>query len=101
LIHDLETEVVAIDDLKEGELPSKLRGMSKSELTDLLKAQAQKRKDLQKEIEDLAKKRQSFIEEKVKAERNKGTQSLDAKIYDCIRTQAAAKDILYKEGPKY
>ena len=52
-------------------------------------------------IEGLAKKRQSFIEENVRAEKDKGAKTLDAKIYECIRTQAAEKDILYKDGPKY
>ena len=42
-----------------------------------------------------------FIEEKVKMEKDKGTTSLDAKIYECIQQQAAEKNIVYKDGPKY
>jgi Mg-chelatase subunit ChlD len=101
LIHDLETGIVDLDELRKEELPPELRGMNKAELEDHLAAQKKRREALQAEIEGFANKRQSFIEEKVKAEKDKGTKSLDVKIYECIRTQAASKDILYKDGPKY
>ena len=101
LIHDLETGTVDLDGLKKEDLPSELRGMSKTELKEHLAAQRKRRKELQSKIEGLAKKRQSFIEENVRAEKSKGAKSLDAKIYGCIRTQAAEKEILYKDGPKY
>jgi len=101
LIHGLETGVVGLDDLKEEELPSELHDMTKPELREYLDIQKQKRKELQAEIQGLAQKRQSFIEEKVKAEKDKGAKSLDITIYECIRMQAAAKNILYKDGPEY
>ena len=34
-------------------------------------------------------------------EKGKGTKSLDVKIYECIQMQAAEKNIVYKDGPKY
>jgi hypothetical protein len=101
LIHDLETGTVDLDDLRKEDLPSTLRDLSTTELRDHLAARSKRRKELQEKIEGLAKKRQSFIEENVRAEKDKGAKTLDAKIYECIRTQAAEKDILYKDGPKY
>jgi hypothetical protein len=101
LVNDLETGNLDLDDLKNEELPSELQAMSKTQIKDHLTTQSEKRKELQAKIDDLAKKRQSFIEEKVKMEKDKGTKSLDVKIYECIQTQAAEKNIVYKDGPKY
>jgi hypothetical protein len=101
LVNDLETGNLDLDNLKNEELPSELQAMSKTQIKDHLTTQSEKRKELQAKIDDLAKKRQSFIEEKVKMEKDKGTKSLDVKIYECIQTQAAEKNIVYKDGPKY
>lgn len=101
LVHDLESGKADLDDLKKEDLPKKLQKMNKSELENHLAAQSKRRKELQAEIEGLSKKRQLFIEKKVKMEKGKGAESLDMKIYECIRTQAADKNIVYKDGPKY
>jgi hypothetical protein len=101
LVNDLETGNLDLDNLKNEELPSELQAMSKTQIKNHLTSQSEKRKEIQAKIDDLAKKRQSFIEEKVKMEKDKGTKSLDVKIYECIQTQAAEKNIVYKDGPKY
>jgi hypothetical protein len=101
LVYDLESGKADLDDLKEEDLPKELQKMNKSELENHLAAQSKKRKELQAEIKDLAKKRQLFIEKKLKMEKGKGAESLDMKIYECIQIQAADKNIVYKDGPKF
>ena len=101
LVNDFETGKLDLDNLKNEELPSELQAMSKTQIKDHLTSQSEKRKEVQVKIDDLAKKRQSFIEEKVKMEKDKGAKSLDVKIYECIQKQAAEKNIVYKDGPKY
>ena len=83
------------------ELPDDLRGMSQPELRAHIEARGRERKQLQSRIEDLAKKRQHFIEEKVRSEKDRGAASLDTKIYRCIQAQAAHKGIDYTGGPAY
>lgn len=75
--------------------------MDKEEINDYIKKQSRQRKALQAKIDGLAKKRQAHIENLVKNEAGRGSESLDAKIYNCIKTQAAEKKIIYKDGPAY
>jgi Skp family chaperone for outer membrane proteins len=101
LVHAVESGTVDLEKMDRDELPSELRKMKKAELEQYIADQSKQPKELQDEIETLAKKRQAYIEEKLKNERNRGADSLDAKIYKCIQTQAAQKDIAYTGGPEY
>lgn len=101
LVHAVESGTVDLEKMDKDELPPELRKMNKAELERFIADQSKQRKALQGEIEKLAKKRQAYIEEKLKNERNRGADSLDAQIYKCIQTQAAQKDIGYTGGPEY
>lgn len=101
LVHAVESGTVDLEKMDRDELPPELRKKNKAELEQYIADQSKQRKALQDEIEKLAKKRQAYIEEKLKNEENRGADSLDAKIYKCIRTQAAQKDIAYTGGPEY
>ena len=90
-----------LDAVKEEELPDELKAMNTSERHAHIAAQGAKRQALQLQIEDLASKRQRYIEDKVKMDGEKGASSLDAQIYQCIQAQAAEKDIRYTGGPAY
>lgn len=52
-------------------------------------------------LKKLAEKRQAYIKKIVSKEKDKGKNSLDMKIYDCIQKQAAEKEIEYSETLKY
>ena len=101
MVHAVESGTVDLEKMDRNELPSELRKMNRAELEQYIADQSKQPKELQDEIETLAKKRQAYIEEKLKNERNRGADSLDAKIYKCIQTQAAQKDIAYTGGPEY
>jgi hypothetical protein len=101
LVHAVESGTVDLEKMNKDELPLELRKMNKTELEQYIADRSKQRKGLQNEIETLAKKRQTYIEDKLKKERNRGADSLDAKIYKCIQTQAAQKDIAYTDGPEY
>jgi hypothetical protein len=101
LVQAIESGDREITDIPEEELPPALRKMSKTELADHIAARSEERKRLQAQINDLAQKRQQFIEEKVKSEKGSGKASLDAKIYECIQAQAAPKGLSYNDGPAY
>ena len=101
LVDDVASGRVKLDAVKEDELPDELKAMNPSERQAHVAAYGAKRQALQQQIEELAGKRQRYIEDKVKMEGQKGAASLDAQIYQCIQAQAAEKDIHYTAGPSY
>jgi hypothetical protein len=101
LVDDVAEGRVDLNAIKEDELPAELQRLSPPERKAYVAARSAKRTALQTRIEDLAAKRQTYIEEKVKQEAGKGADSLDAQIYRCIKTQAAGKAIRYEGGPSY
>ena len=101
LVAALESGELDLAAVPRAEMPADLRGMIQSELRAHIEACGHERKQLQARIEGLAKKRQHFIEEKVRKEEDGGGESLDTKIYRCIQAQAAHKGIEYTKGPAY
>ena len=101
LVHAVESGELDLAALPQSNLPAELQGLDKPALAAYIDTQSRQRKQLQSPIQDLAKKRQRFIEDKVKKEKDSGADSLDRKIYRCIQVQAARKDIDYTGGPAY
>jgi len=62
LVDRLNTDPKALSKLKDEELPVELRGKSKAQIEAFVNAKAKEREQIQKEIAELAKKRQAFIE---------------------------------------
>ena len=101
LVSAVESGELALSAVPREELPAELQRMSEPELAAHIAARGQERKQLQARIDDLAKKRQHFIEERVKKEKDGGAASLDSKIYRCVKDQAGRKGIDYSDGPAY
>ena len=101
LVDDVVSGRVKLDAVKEEELPAELKAMNQSERQAHLAAQGAIRKALQQQIAELSVQRQAYIEDKLKMAGAKGAGSLDAKIYQCIKAQAAQKNIQYTSGPAY
>lgn len=101
LVQAVESGEKKLGEIPKKELPAELRSMSNQELAAHIAKRGKERKALQAQIDDLAKKRQDYIQEKVAAEKDKGASSLDSKIYECIQAQAAPKGLEYTGGPAY
>jgi len=101
LVDDVASGKVKLEALKEEELPEALKPLRPAERQAMVDARRKTRAKLQEEIGKLAQERQDFIAKKVAAEAGGGQDSLDAKIYSCIRTQAGMQGIEYKDGPAY
>ncbi|MCB2145909.1 MAG: VWA domain-containing protein [Deltaproteobacteria bacterium] len=101
LVHAVEAGELDLGEIPQSDLPDELKGMSQPALAALIETRSRERRQLQSRIEDLAKKRQHFIEGKVRDEKDGGEDSLDTKIYRCIQAQAAHKGIDYTGGPAY
>lgn len=101
LVDDVVSGRVQLEAVAEEELPAELKAMRPDERQTHIADQGARRQALQQQIEELAGKRQRYIEEKVKKEGQRGAASLDAQIYQCIQAQAAEKNIVYTRGPSY
>ena len=66
LVDRAEKDANFMSSVKEEELPKELKGKSKEEITKAVAAKSAEREKIQKEIEELSKKRQNFIDEEMK-----------------------------------
>ena len=101
LVQDVASGLVHTGDMDRTLLPQALQKMRADELDILIAARGNQRKELQRQIDDLAKKRQAFIHAKLKEEKDAGALSLDAKVFKCIKSQGQEKGLVYKGGPVY
>lgn len=93
---ELELESVAAD-----ELPAVMQVMKPEDRQSYIEEKAAEREKLHSEIQDLAKKRDAYLKQKVEAA-GMDEDSLDAKIFDAIRKQSADKGLVYdKKDMKY
>jgi pantothenate synthetase len=79
--------------LKEEELCEEMRKLKPEEREAYVKKKAAERLAIQKEIQELAKKRDEYIREQNKKNPTKGDQAFDAAVRGALRDQAAKKGI--------
>jgi Mg-chelatase subunit ChlD len=100
LVAAIESGEVDLDELEEDELPESLKPMRRDEQVAYVAELAAERHDLQRQIQDLSKDRNAYLESKVEeAGGLKG--SLDQKLYDAVKEQAAVAGLEYEDGPAY
>ena len=66
LVDKAKTDAKALDNLKEEELPAELKNKSKEEIKTIVTQKTKERETIQKEMAELAKKRQEFIDNESK-----------------------------------
>jgi len=101
LVQAVANGKVQLEDVKEDQLPEPMKKMSLADRKKLVAEKAGERKALQSKIKDLSEKRQRHIEGKVREMRSKGKGSLDAAIFDCIKSQAGKQGMALEAGPEY
>jgi len=79
------------------ELPEPLRQLSKDEQSKVVKEKADERARLNTEIAQLGKQRADYVAADLKAHAG-SADSLDDKIYNAVKTQAAKKGLTYDDG---
>jgi Mg-chelatase subunit ChlD len=100
LIAAVESGEVDLDELDAEALPETLKPMAPEEQMAYVAELAAERQDLQRRIQDLSKDRNSYLEEKVE-EAGGLKSSLDQKLYDAVKEQAAVAGLEYEDGPAY
>jgi Mg-chelatase subunit ChlD len=100
LVEDIASGAVALAAVPEAELPKEIAALPRAEQAAAVAETAKKRQDVQHRIADLAKERDAFIKKKLEASGG-AAGSLDQKIYDAVREQAAPAGLEYDGGPKF
>ena len=86
--------------MPEAELPKSIAALPRDKQEAAVAETAKKRQDLQHQIAELAKDRDAFIRKEIDAHGG-AAGSLDQKIYDAVREQAAPVGLEYDGGPKF
>lgn len=92
-----EVDLEAID---EDALPEEIVVMSNAARETYVEELAEERAELKRQIQALADDRNGYIREKVEEAGGLGS-SLDQKLYDTVKEQAAVAGLEYDEGPAY
>lgn len=95
LVDDVASGRVDISSIEEAHLPEPMQAMAPAERKAVIAEKAEQRKVLQAQIKSMAKKRSSYLKEKVEAEGG-AKDSLDEKIYSAVRKQAAGMGLRYE-----
>ena len=61
---------------------------------------AGERRELEREVQELARKRDQYLDEKVEADGG-AEDSLDHQLYEAVTAQAAKAGLEYSDGPSY
>jgi Mg-chelatase subunit ChlD len=96
LVDALNDKTLKLDDIDQKQLPAELQKLDRSELQKRIAQTRDERADLQKQIVDLSKKREAYIQSENKrlAAEGKGD-AFDQKVADTLHAQAAKKGISY------
>ena len=81
----------ALKDIKQSELPSELQGKTDTEIKSYVAQKTEERVSIQKEIEQLAKQRQAYIDEELKKNNDNSTDDLGKLINESVIEFATAK----------
>lgn len=100
LIAALESGRVELDAVVATALPAELQAVAAPERRAIVAEKKAKREELQEKIAAIAKERDAYLEGEV-GRMDAPASSLDQKLYDTVRAQAAGAGLRYEAGPKY
>jgi hypothetical protein len=100
LIDAVARGAVDLNELDEDALPETLKLMAPAAQEAFVAELADKRDDLQRQIQELSQDRSSYLEKKVE-EAGGLKDSLDQKLYDAVKEQAGKAGLEYESGPTY
>jgi Mg-chelatase subunit ChlD len=101
LIDDVTSGRVELSSIDRNKLPEPMQAMAPAEQEAIITETATRRNALQRELQELAAQRSTYLKKKVE-ELGGATQSLDHKIYSAVREQAGKLGLHYEaEAPDY
>jgi len=100
LVDAVATGRVDLDSLDQEVLPAALKPLPVEEQRAVIARVAGERRELEQEVQELARKRDQYLTEKVEAGGG-AEDSLDQQLYEAVSTQAASAGLEYSDGPSY
>jgi len=100
LVAAVESGTVDLNTLEDDALPAALKPMAPAEKKAFVAELAEKREDLQQQIQELSQDRDGYLARKVD-EAGGLKDSLDQKLYDAVKKQAGVAGLEYEDGPAY
>ncbi len=101
LVEEVASGRMDLDALPSTQLPEPLQAMAPAERDDFIAETAQRREELQRQINELVEQRAGYLRDQVEA-LGGAEESLDHKIYSAVREQAASKGLQYEDAaPAY
>ena len=101
LVDDVTSGRVDLSTVDQERLPEPMQSMAPTEQQALIKKTAEKRDALKRQIKSLVKQRSTYLEKEIEA-RGGAKNSLDDKLYDAVREQAAKIGLRYEsDAPRY
>ncbi len=100
LVEAVTSGRVDLRDIDRNALPAEMQSMAPEKQQTYLAETAKKRQNLVRQLKELASKRDAYIASQV-SEDEDAAESLDHKIYETVRSQAASTGLEYEDGPAY
>ena len=100
LVDDVASGRVDLAAVPPAQLPAHIAALPTAERRELIAATAEKRETLKRQIAELAAERDAYIDARLETE-GSAKDSLDLKIYEAVRAQAAPLGIDYDDGPRF
>ncbi len=100
LVAAVESGTIDLNTLEDDALPAALKPMAPAEKKAFVAELAEKREDLQRQIQELSQDRDGYLARKVD-EAGGLKDSLDQKLYDAVKKQAGVAGLEYEDGPAY
>lgn len=99
LVDEVAEGKTKLEEVDEQLLPQEMRKMTLAQRAELVRKQAERRKELQEEIKKLQAQRRTYIEQALREKGVAEHDSFDGAILEAVREQAAKKGIVYEAGP--
>lgn len=99
LIDAIGANKVKLEDVKEEDLPEKLRKMSREERKKYIEAKARQRAEIQQRIQELSEQRKKYVAEEMKKQQ-KQANTLGSAVIKAVRDQAKKKNFTFESSEK-
>jgi Mg-chelatase subunit ChlD len=97
LVDGVNNHSVKLEELKPGDLPEDLRRMNSKEQREYLQQKSKDRQQLQAKIQDLSKRRDAYVNSKLKESGKKTDSAFDAQVLNTLKEQGKKKGIEFEK----
>jgi Mg-chelatase subunit ChlD len=97
LVDAVNNRIVKLEELKPSDLPEDLKRLNEKDQREYLEQKSKERQHLQKKIQDLSKRRDAFVDSKLKESGQKTDSAFDAQVLSTLKEQGKKKGIAFEK----